>query len=533
MEKIQNIEVSAIRVSPLNPRKTIDKDGLRELADNISQQGLLQPIIVREAEEKINKNGSVCHYEVVCGERRFRAVKSLGEKTIAAVVRVMDDRQALDAMITENLQRKDVDPMEEAAAFASLTAMGGTVAELSARFGKPERFIADRIRLDALIPELKGRVSEGTMDIGAAQHLCRLGEEEQRGAYEKFKDLKDVKKSMAEEYTRRIFHDISGAPWNGAFKGSCCVTCSKCQKNTANAGCLFYEMNDKSGRCTDPGHYEAKRSTWYMHVIEQNDKVIARKGCDFEKGQTLITYTKESYYPDACKQVDSLVEFLDGKGYRVVKKSDLFQGLCFYGEDDDRLTKKLKSGKVCRTIDITTSWNGVSVDVKYSYFREDAKKDDGEVEAMKLVGEYAQVRERSKGAVSDKLRTILGDVDPVSLPDTPLTNNESMAMFLVMAADLPYPDFEPMGIDRRELTKWCKENTGKVNAIVRAYLRGKLSKTCYGADYDAQLLVAETWCAEQTAKVVDAAKTRLAKRLDGIERRLGELGYNVDGTKNK
>ena len=149
--EIINIPIGAIQPSPRNPRKTFDEADLKELADNIKQQGLLQPITVRPMLDGC--------YEIVCGERRYRAwcllVKDGGQVSveIPSIVREMTDEQAFDAMITENLQRKDVDPMEEAFAFAQLVAMGKTIEEIALRFGKSKRFIADRIRLDKLIPE--------------------------------------------------------------------------------------------------------------------------------------------------------------------------------------------------------------------------------------------------------------------------------------------------------------------------------------------------------------------------------------------
>ena len=533
MEKIQDIEVSAIRVSPMNPRRTIDAESLRELADNIGRHGLLQPIIVREAAEKINGDGTTNHYEVVCGERRFRAVKSLGRKVIPAVVRVMDDRQALDAMITENLQRKDVDPMEEAAAFASLAALGSTAEEIALRFGKSERFIAERIRMHALVPELKDRVSAGTMDIGAAQHLCRLGEDEQHAAAESLKNERAITKSVAVSYTRRIFNDLEGVEWNGTFKGSCGTSCAQCQFNTANAGCLFYEMKEKGGRCTAPARYEQKRQDWNMHIIEREAKVLVRNGGDFEKGKTVITYRTETYYDKTSKMVEAMAEELERRGYRVVRKKDFFDGVCCYGEDDGRLREKLDNGEAYRTLDIEPTWRGVELKVRYYYFRDELKRDEGEVEAMKLVGEYKQARERSRSVLSDKLRDVIGDVETASLPDTPLTSEESMALFLCMASKLGYADYEALGIDRFDLVKWCRANKDKANLIARVFLRTLLYKQCWGAEQEAQLIAAGAWSAERTAEAVADNEKRLAKRLEKIERRIGELGYNTDGTKKE
>ena len=142
-QTIQNIPMWKIIVSPMNPRKTFDEESIQELADNINRQGLLQPITVRPieyADDVIDGEvveGLPSKYEIVCGERRYRAFMLNGNKVpgfptaIPCIVREMTDEDAFDAMITENLQRKDVDPMEESFAFAQLVKNGKTIEEIA------------------------------------------------------------------------------------------------------------------------------------------------------------------------------------------------------------------------------------------------------------------------------------------------------------------------------------------------------------------------------------------------------------------
>ena len=145
------IEVSRINPSPRNPRKTFSETDLAELAQNIRNQGLLQPITVRP----VGKT-----YEIVCGERRYKAVKKNAEDdkvkkaTIACIVKEMSDEEAFEAMITENLQRKDVDPIEEAFAFGELVKSGKSIDEIAARFGKTKRFVQERCKLNPTLTPL-------------------------------------------------------------------------------------------------------------------------------------------------------------------------------------------------------------------------------------------------------------------------------------------------------------------------------------------------------------------------------------------
>ncbi|KAF0190419.1 MAG: chromosome partitioning protein ParB family, partial [Bacteroidetes bacterium] len=116
MQTIEYIETMNIRSSDLNPRKSFDENAIAELSKSIIEVGILQPIIVRLSHFKKGTE----NYELVCGERRWRAAKEAGLKTVPAIIRELKDQEALDLMITENLQRKDVSPLEEAEAFMNL-----------------------------------------------------------------------------------------------------------------------------------------------------------------------------------------------------------------------------------------------------------------------------------------------------------------------------------------------------------------------------------------------------------------------------
>ena len=172
--EIKQIPLTVVTPSPMNPRKTFEQEGLQELADNIEKQGLLQPITVRPIHDlsKFPDAEGTPEYEIVCGERRYRAFRILSAKwsgidvvapkgasynrftEISAIIREMTDREAKEAMITENLQRKDVDPIEEAASISELLEMGYTAEEVAHRIGKSIPFVRNRVKLNSLVPEL-------------------------------------------------------------------------------------------------------------------------------------------------------------------------------------------------------------------------------------------------------------------------------------------------------------------------------------------------------------------------------------------
>ena len=260
MAEIKNLPVSLIQTSPRNPRKTFDEEKLKELAQNIEEQGLLQPITVRvikEGETVIDEDtGEVINaesqYEIVCGERRFRAWNMLAKKSdkyneIPCIVREMTDEQAFDAMITENLQRQDVDPVEESIAFSLLLENGNSVDDIALRFGKSTRFVQDRVKLKGLIPELIEMLREDLIPISGAMLLAKLDVDAQKEFYNEEVNGEDgVTLSDIKDYIDDLFCVIDKSQFFSEDNFSDSIpSCSGCINNTANHGCLFYEMKGK------------------------------------------------------------------------------------------------------------------------------------------------------------------------------------------------------------------------------------------------------------------------------------------------
>ncbi|KAA6306999.1 hypothetical protein EZS27_041336, partial [termite gut metagenome] len=171
------VELSKIIPSGFNPRRTFEESELRELSESIKQTGVLQPVLLRPGGKK---------YEIVCGERRFRASVMAETGTIPAIVRTMSDDAALEIAITENLQRRDISPIEEAIAYQRLADTGRyDVAKLAFRFGKSETYIRNRMRLNELTDNLLNLVNDNILSMSVALELCKYGKETQTVIYEK------------------------------------------------------------------------------------------------------------------------------------------------------------------------------------------------------------------------------------------------------------------------------------------------------------------------------------------------------------
>ena len=170
-EGVSELNIADVYPNPHQPRKTFDQTALNELADSISQHGIIQPIVV-------NKNGS--KYMIIAGERRYRASKIAGLKTIPAVIRQYTDRQIKEISLIENLQREDLNPIEAANAKKQLMdEFKLTQEELSDRIGKSRSAVANTLRLLSLPKSVIDLISDNKLSAGHARALITLPQAEQ------------------------------------------------------------------------------------------------------------------------------------------------------------------------------------------------------------------------------------------------------------------------------------------------------------------------------------------------------------------
>jgi ParB family chromosome partitioning protein len=167
-EVVRDIPVTEIRPNPFQPRKSFTPEALDELKNSIAEYGVLVPIIVRRREDG---------YELIAGERRWRACAALLRPTVPAIVRASDDRQTLEFAIVENLQRENLNPLEEAAGFAHLIEEYDlTQEEVARRLGKSRPAVANTLRLLGLADSIKAMLIDGRLSAGHARALLAAPE---------------------------------------------------------------------------------------------------------------------------------------------------------------------------------------------------------------------------------------------------------------------------------------------------------------------------------------------------------------------
>ncbi len=198
---IVELDIDTIEVNPFQPRSHFNDDTLQELASSIKELGVIQPITVRKSD--FNK------FQLVSGERRYRASKLIGLRTIPAYIRIANDQESLEMALVENIQRQDLDPIEIALSYNRLiNEIGLTQEKLSDRVGKKRSTIANYLRLLRLDPIIQTGMRDGFISMGHGRTLVNIDlKEDQISLYEKI-----VKNSLSVRETERLVQQYHKGP---------------------------------------------------------------------------------------------------------------------------------------------------------------------------------------------------------------------------------------------------------------------------------------------------------------------------------
>ena len=172
MEELKLIRISDIQKNPYQPRKEFSKEKIEELAQSIKENGLIQPIIVRQS--------PVIGYEILAGERRYRASIAAGLSEVPVIIKKLSDQDMMVQSIIENLQREDLNPIEEAKAYQSLIDKGYTHADIAEKMGKSRPYITNLVRLLTLPDFILKEVETGKLSQAHARLLIQLPLKEQK-----------------------------------------------------------------------------------------------------------------------------------------------------------------------------------------------------------------------------------------------------------------------------------------------------------------------------------------------------------------
>ena len=289
---VQLLDLNKVVSSTYNPRKDFRPETLQELADSIRQVGVLQPICVRPKEEG---------FEIVYGERRYWAAAMAGLKFIPALVRELSDAEAEDAAVTENLQREDVTPREEAAAYKRALESGRhTIESLVGKFGKSEAYIRSRLKLCDLIEALAEQLDREEISVGVATEIAKYDAAVQQEVYEEhFSDgcRLSWKNARIKEIARRLYDRYMTRLDTYRFDKTECHTC---HHNTANQILFKDECVEGCAGCQN-------RSC----MMRKNDEYLVQQALQLLKADPRTVLATVGDTPD------SVIEHLEEEGYRI------------------------------------------------------------------------------------------------------------------------------------------------------------------------------------------------------------------------
>lgn len=275
-EGIQTIRVARIGASPTNPRKHFDQAALDELAESIRRHGVLQPILVRPNPDRMR--GPREEFEIVSGERRWRAAQAAELREIPALVRELGDAEVLEIQVIENLQRADLHPLEEAEGYEALHQRHGyTVADIAAKVGKSERYVYARMKLCALCEKARKAFYAGKLSPTTALLVARIPDAGlQAKATAEITEAhwsadEGMTARQASEHIQRTYMlRLATAPFSTTDADLVpeAGPCTTCPKRTGNAGELFDDIKGPD-TCTDPACFERK-------TIAHKDRLVER-----------------------------------------------------------------------------------------------------------------------------------------------------------------------------------------------------------------------------------------------------------------
>jgi ParB/RepB/Spo0J family partition protein len=261
------VDTKSIVPSPTNPRKHFDPAKLGELTESVKARGVLQPILVREQAGK-------GRFEIVCGERRWRAATAAKINQMPVMVCDLDDEAVLEVQVIENLQRDDLHPLEEAEGYDALMKLHGhTAADIAAKVGKDKSYVLKRMKLLALIPKAREAFYAGKITPSIALLLARVPDEKAQAEGLKYSQEEnydgnlptaaDVSHYLKEKFMlvlKEAPFDIHDATLTSVG------ACSACPKRTANQTDLFGEDMKGDDRCLDGACYKKKVDAFWLRT---------------------------------------------------------------------------------------------------------------------------------------------------------------------------------------------------------------------------------------------------------------------------
>ena len=367
---MDNIKLSNISVS-INPRKHFDERKMQDLVASVKEKGVIVPILVRPV------NG---RYEVVYGERRFKAAQTVGLMEIPVTCQALDDKQVLEFQMIENLQREDIHPLEEAEGYESLMKKHGykTADDIAVKVGKSRTYIYGRLKLLELILENRKLFYNDKFSPSVALLVSRIPKDLQKeagknialGGIESYaRSGEPMSYRKAQKYiTEDFMLQLKGAPFDTKDKtlGGKAGPCTICLKRTGNQKELFPDIQS-ADVCTDPTCFKMKKNAFMQRILEKlkaSGKVIlpldeSKKLFRYEHDETpdnkYLNIKERSYYGNKYMALQQVLKAT--KDVNIIYAIQPFSGKLIEMIDKAELPKVLKAAGI-KVADESTGRSG-------------------------------------------------------------------------------------------------------------------------------------------------------------------------------
>lgn len=543
--QVKEIKLSEIAPSALNPRKTFDESELKELAQSIEANGLIQPVTLRKYTGEDGKK-----YEIVCGERRFRAVSLLGKDTIQAVVKELDDKQAFACMVIENLQRKDIDPMEEAQALKHLFNKGAvSVKEIAKMLGKSQSFVVNRIQLNNILPEFVQLMRDGLLNLVHLQVISNLRKDQQKMLYELRFQLShierwegkipkvDVLKSWIDESVMGLLSSAHFNPTDETFTtckektGS--LSCKGCKFCTATFPTRFKETDNP--RCMNIELYRLKNQEAVLRKAKESGLPLVYAGSKEDNATILEAANAMLLYPQPLGNREYLVEpeepvrenFADEEKYNTRYQSyERVRGVF----DDN-----IKAGMVVRVFEVSYHGN-ISGEMKYLY--NVTSNDNGDADSVQVfqANQLTEVRtklrtleEKKQEERVERQRAFIESTTDYIQKTENVDDTEENVFLALLATRLPAQFRSSIGLDFDtvvDVRESFDKLTANKSAIMREFIRTMLSdkQVCYSRSYASLLdIIINHSYSNDVAEIDSNLTAEYEKKCKGYEQTIAQL----------
>lgn len=537
VKNIVSVALADIQPSNYNPRKNFDEKSLAELADSIRQQGVLQAIGVRPIAEN--------RFEIVFGERRYRASQIAGLEEIPAVILDISDETAEEMAVTENLQRKDVTPIEEANAYQKLIESGRhDVQSLTVQFGKNESYIRTRLKFVSLIPEIAQLLEQDELTISVATEICRYGEDIQHDIYEKhlkegvlynsWRGMKasEVAKNIERSYTtdlKRYFFDKT--------------VCLSCPHNTNNM-MLFCEEGS-CGNCANRKCLEEMNASYLaekaVQLMEQRPFALLCRdfyGCNEKVVEQLVASgfeveklsVRPADYPEEPEAPD-MEDYENDEEYAEAYK-EYEKELSEYKEECEDVNRRSEAGEV--TLYVKIGHNDISL-CYVENAQVQAVAGEAKDAVVSPIEKLEKQDKRNKEIAQEKtVEDTKKQILEVDMTETKFGTDEDRMIYFFMLPFLRREHFEAMGIEAKETYYYLKDEdkmniianlTTKQKAIIRRDFLISNFKNASGSNATASLLLdfAKKHMPDQLADIQNGHNEVYEKRHLRIEEKIAVL----------